>query len=126
LPATGVGSVAPLGRRFVALVVDCVVAALITSLFVHPNLAHPEQTNYWSLLTWFLISVVGVGFFAATPGMVLMRIAVARVDGASYVLPWRAAVRAVLVALIVPAVIWDVDRRGLHDKLVGTIVLMAR
>lgn len=126
LPATGVGSVASMGRRLVALVVDCVLATLVTSLFVRPDFAHPDHTNYWSLLTWFLITVVGVGFFAATPGMVLLRIGVARVDGASYVLPWRAAVRAVLVALVVPAVIWDGDRRGLHDKLVGTIVLISR
>jgi hypothetical protein len=31
-----------------------------------------------------------------------------------------------LVALIVPAVIWDADHRGLHDKATGTIVLTAR
>jgi len=34
-----------------------------------------------------------------------------------------AAARAALVALVVPAVIWDADHRGLHDKATGTIVL---
>ena len=126
LPATGVGSVAALWRRLLAFVIDCVFAALITSLFVHPDLAHPQTTNYWSVLTWFLITVIGIGFFAATPGMTLLRIRVARVDGADYVWPLRAAVRAVLVAFVVPAVIWDLDRRGLHDKVAGTIVLSIR
>jgi uncharacterized RDD family membrane protein YckC len=115
-----------MGRRLAALVIDCVLATLITSLFVHPDLTHPEHTNYWSLLTWFLITVVGTGFFAATPGMVMLGIGVARVDGASYVLPLRAALRALLVAFVVPAVIWDYDRRGLHDKVAGTIVLTTR
>lgn len=119
---------APLGRRLLALIVDCVLAALVTSLFVRPDLTHPNQlqtANYWSLLTWFLITVLGTCLFAATPGMVVFGLRVGRVTG-TILPPWRAAVRAVLVALIVPAVIWDVDRRGLHDKAAGTIVLTIR
>lgn len=118
---------AALWRRLVAFVVDCVLASLVTSLFVRQDFVHHTQSaNYWSVLTWFLITVIGIGFFAATPGMTLFGIRVARVDGSSYVLPWRAAIRAVLVALVVPAVIWDIDRRGLHDKAAGTIVLSIR
>jgi uncharacterized RDD family membrane protein YckC len=129
LPAVGPGSVAPLGRRLVALIVDCVLATLITTLFVRPSGLTPDHVqnlNYWSLLTWFLTTVVGTGFFGATPGMLLSRIQVARVDGGSMLLPLRAAVRAVLVALIIPAVVWDGDRRGLHDRAAGTIVLSSR
>jgi uncharacterized RDD family membrane protein YckC len=128
LPAVGPGSVAPLGRRLVALIVDCVVAALVTALFVRPDLAHPsavQTANYWSLLVWFLMTVVGTTLFAATPGMLLMGIRVARVSG-TILPPWSAAARAILIALIIPAVIWDVDRRGVHDKVAGTIVLTIR
>lgn len=124
LPATGVGAVAPLWRRAIAFVVDCVLAGVITSLFAHHDfLLRDQAANSWGVLTWFLITVIGVGFFAATPGMVLFGLRVARVDGAAYVFPVRAAVRAVLVLLIVPAVIWDHDRRGLQDKAAGTIVV---
>ncbi len=127
LPATGAGSVGSLWRRLVAFVVDCVLAAVITSVFAHRDFAlHDQAANSWSLLTWFLITVVGVAFFAATPGMVLFGLRVARVDGASYVFPLRAAVRAILVMLVVPAVIWDADRRGLHDRAAGTIVVTIR
>lgn len=120
---------APLGRRLVALFVDCVLATLITSLFVRIgtlSAAHVQYLNHWSLVTWFLITVVGTAFFATTPGMFLLGINVARVDGGSRLLPVRAAVRALLVAVLVPAVVWDRDRRGLHDKVVGTIVLSSR
>ena len=129
LPETGVGAVAGLGRRLLGFVVDCVVAALITSPFVQVHLASPNATqsaSYWSLLTWFVITVIGTGFFGTTPGMVLAGIRVARIDGRPMLGPWRAAIRAILVMLIVPAVIWDADRRGLHDKAAGTIVLAAR
>ncbi len=118
-----------MGRRLAALLVDCVLATLITSLFVHVQFARPDimQTlNYWSVLTWFVLTVAGTSFFGVTPGMVLLRLRLARVDGRPTLPPWRAATRAVLVALIVPAVIWDADHRGLHDKATGTMVLAAR
>jgi uncharacterized RDD family membrane protein YckC len=126
LPPAGPGSVASLGRRLIGLVVDCVLAELVTSLFVHPGgtlAQHAQTLNYWSLLTWVLITVIGTAFFGVTPGMLLAGIRVMRVDGAALLLPVRAIVRAVLVALIIPGVVWDGDRRGLHDRAAGTIVL---
>jgi uncharacterized RDD family membrane protein YckC len=118
-----------MGRRLVALIVDSVLASLVTSLFVHTGSLTPDHVqtlNYWSLVTWFLLNVIGIGFFAASPGMVLLGLRVARVDGASYVFPLRAALRTVLIALLLPAVVWDRDHRGLHDKAAGTIVLNIR
>jgi uncharacterized RDD family membrane protein YckC len=129
LPETGVGSVAPLGRRLVALIVDCVLAGLVTSLFSHPdftNTAAMQVQNYWSVLTWFVITVVGTSFFGFTPGMAALGFRVARLDGADMLLPLRALVRAALVAVIVPACVWDVDRRGLHDKATGTVAILMR
>jgi uncharacterized RDD family membrane protein YckC len=129
LPAEGPGSVAALGRRLLALIADCVLASLVTSLFVTPGFLQPQHAqtaNYWSLLVWFVITVAGTWLFAATPGMVLTGIRVARVGTATMLPPWRAALRALLVALVIPAVVWDVDRRGLHDKVAGTMVLTIR
>ena len=36
---------------------------------------------------------------------------------------WRPVVRTVLLCLVIPAVIWDADQRGLHDKAAGTVLL---
>jgi len=33
------------------------------------------------------------------------------------------AVRAVLLCLVVPAVVWDADGRGMHDRLAGTVIV---
>ncbi|HEX5401400.1 MAG TPA: RDD family protein [Pseudonocardiaceae bacterium] len=126
MPERGPGSIPSMGRRLLALIVDTVFATLVTSLFVHTGSLSPDHVqtlNYWSLVTWFLLNVIGVGFFAASPGMVLLKLRVARVDGASYVFPLRAAVRTVLIAVLLPAVVWDRDHRGLHDKVAGTIVV---
>jgi uncharacterized RDD family membrane protein YckC len=129
LAPAGPGSLAGLGRRLLALIIDIVLATLVTSLFVRPaslQPAHVQALNSWSLVTWLLITVVGTAFFAATPGMTVLGLRLARVDGGGLLLPLRAIVRAVLIAVVVPAVIWDGDRRGLHDKAAGTIVVSIR
>jgi uncharacterized RDD family membrane protein YckC len=39
--------------------------------------------------------------------------------------PWRPIVRSVMLALVIPAVIWDSDQRGFHDKIAGTVLIRA-
>jgi uncharacterized RDD family membrane protein YckC len=129
LPETGVGSVASMGRRFLAFVIDCVVAGLVAAAFVHPHLADPasmQAQNYWGVVAWLLIAAVGVAFFGTTVGTALLRVRVVRIDGKAMVGPLRAIPRAVLAALIIPAAIWNTDHRGLHDRLLGTIVVNVR
>ena len=46
-------------------------------------------------------------------------------DGAPIGLP-RAALRTLLLCLLIPALIWDRAGRGLHDKAAGTVVVRAR
>lgn len=36
---------------------------------------------------------------------------------------WRPLVRAVLIALVVPALLFDENQRGLHDRAAGTVLL---
>jgi uncharacterized RDD family membrane protein YckC len=121
LPETGPGSVATIGSKALALVVDVVLAALIAWAFTAPN----PPLN-WSLVPWFLISVITLSFFGFTPGMGALGIRAVRMDGAAMIGPIRAIPRTILVGVIVPAAIWDGDGRGLHDKVAGTIVLRMR
>ena len=121
LPEGGPGSVAPAGAKAGALLIDVLLAALVAGLFTAPDL--PKN---WSLLSWFLISVVAVSFFGFTPGMGALGIRAVRMDGAAMIGPIRAIPRTILVGLIVPAAIWDGDGRGLHDRAAGTIVLRMR
>ena len=36
---------------------------------------------------------------------------------------WRPAVRALLIAVVIPAVIWDRDERGMHDRVINTALV---
>jgi uncharacterized RDD family membrane protein YckC len=129
LPKTGPGSVAGRGARLAAFLLDLVVASLVTSLFVELDVARPEVMrtfNAWAVLVWFLISVGAVSLFGFTAGMFALGIRVVRVDGAQLVGPVRAAARAVMTAVILPAALIDANGRGLHDRAVGTVVVRTR
>jgi uncharacterized RDD family membrane protein YckC len=121
LPESGPGSVATLGSRGVALLIDAILAAFVAGLFTAPRL--PQN---WSLLSWFLITVVAVSFFGFTPGMGALGIRVVRMDGAAMVGPIRAIPRTIMAGLILPVLFMNADGRGLHDRVTGTIVLRFR
>jgi len=36
---------------------------------------------------------------------------------------WRPVVRSILLILVIPAIVWDSDQRGFHDKIAGTVLL---
>lgn len=116
LPRTEVAS---FGRRFVALLLDWALCTLVASLFVADLRANP-----WPQLGVFvLVHAFFVGLFGQTMGMALARIrCVSIADGGAIGIP-RALIRALLLALVIPAVISDGDGRGLHDRAAGSIVV---
>lgn len=121
LPREGMGSVASYGSRFLALVLDCLIAGAITWVFTAP-----EAPRNWSLITLFVIYTVSTAFLGRTPGMTFAGIGLAsEVEGRPLGLP-KAALRTVLLMLLIPAVVVDQNRRGMHDKVAGTIVINAR
>ena len=61
----------------------------------------------------------------ASMGQRLLGLRVVRLGGRPIGLP-RAFLRTLLVCLVVPAVVWDRDGRGMHDKLAGTAQLRLR
>jgi uncharacterized RDD family membrane protein YckC len=120
LPASGPGSAAGFGRRFAALAIDSVLSVLVALLFTRP-----EPPKLWSAAVLFLAYTFFVGFFAQTPGMRLLRIGCVRIsDGKPIGVP-RAALRALLLQLLLPAAVMDRDGRGWHDRAAGSVMVRA-
>jgi uncharacterized RDD family membrane protein YckC len=111
--------VAGFGRRLGALLIDWALCTLVASLLVDDLRANP-----WPQLGVFvLVHAFFVGLFGQTPGMWVARIrCVSTVDGGAIGLP-RAILRAILLALVIPAVISDGDGRGLHDRAARSIMI---
>ncbi|MGK5449235.1 RDD family protein [Streptomyces radiopugnans] len=118
LPQDGPGSIAPLGRRFGAIFVDWGLCMLIAyGLLTSGDLG---SAGNWALLVFAVLGVLTVGTVGSTPGKRLLGLRVVSVGGGRLTLP-RAVVRTVLLALAVPALVWDRDSRGLHDRLSGAV-----
>lgn len=123
LPEDGPGSVAGWGRRLVALFVDWLVASLIASAVVREPLWSGGNDLTWAqLLVFWLMSTLLVGLLGYTIGHRLLDLRVIRIDGNQVGL-LRALGRSLLICLVIPAVVYDRDRRGLHDKAAGTVVV---
>jgi uncharacterized RDD family membrane protein YckC len=128
LPEQGPGSLATTGQRLGAFVVDAVASGLVAGLFVQATGAGGAAGHLpgsWSLIPFAIDYVVGVLVAGRTLGMYLVGLRLVRVDRGAAVDPVRAVVRTALLSLLLPAVIWDRDGRGLHDRLTDTAVVRA-
>ncbi|MEU6367288.1 RDD family protein [Streptomyces sp. NPDC046931] len=119
LPKEGPGSVAGPGRRIGALAVDWGLCVLIAYGLITDGYT-PRTTPNWALLVFLVLSVLTVGTVGVTPGKRLFGIRVVAVD-TGRVAPLRALARTLLLCLAIPALIWDRDTRGLHDRLAKTV-----
>ncbi|MFL6099743.1 MAG: RDD family protein [Actinomycetales bacterium] len=124
LPAEGAGSVAGVGRRALAIVVDFFLCELIATLFgFRFGRATGDVRDFVPLMVFAVENLLLVGSVGSTVGHRLLGLRVVRVDGHGLPGPVRALVRSVLLCLVVPAVIWDRDQRGLHDRFAGTVLV---
>lgn len=127
LPFEGPGSIAKMGRRVVALFVDYTAASLIAAAFFGYRQFVEGQsvlTQFTPLIIFAVINIVFIPTILGTPGHRIMQLRVMRVDGA-WPGFWRPIIRTALLVIVIPAVIWDQDRRGLHDKFAGTVLVRA-
>ena len=74
------------------------------------------------LLTFGVATCLALGLTGATLGHRLFGLRLRRLPGA---LPGlgAAALRTLLLCLLIPAVVWDSDGRGLHDKAAKTVLV---
>ncbi len=121
LPAEGAGAVAGFGRRLAALAIDCLLSFFAALLFTRPQLP-----GVWSAVVLFAEYTLFVGFFGQTVGMRLLGIACVRLPDGGRLGLWRAAVRAALLQLFVPAVITDRNGRGWHDRAVESVMVRTK
>ena len=127
LPEDGPMSVAPMGRRMLALVVDWVLCYLIASSIVGHNVltvsdAHYQDASMLALLIFAVEVYLLTAVSGLTVGKRLLGIRTIRTDGSAPGFKW-AALRTALLICVIPACLSDRDLRGLHDRAADTIVV---
>jgi hypothetical protein len=116
LPLKGPRSTPTYVRRVLGLAVDWAICVGISIVFFDFN-------GLATLGVFVAISALGGFIFAGSPGHLVARIRIAPIKGGALGMLAPLA-RPVLIALVVPALITDSDLRGLHDRLVGTILVV--
>ncbi len=132
LPKEGPGSVARVGRRLVALLIDWFASSAVSAVFF--PLEEPVTGGILAgdplatLGIFFASTAILVALLGTTIGHRLVGIQVVRVRdlrGGAVRAPGVVAgvVRTLLLCLVVPAVMWFDDGRGLHDVAAGTAIV---
>jgi hypothetical protein len=114
LPEDGPRSVAGVGRRLGALVIDWLLCTVIALGVLHDQ--------YWTIAVFaaeIYLLTAATGF---SVGKRLLGMRVVRLDGKPVGFLWS-LVRLVLLLAVVPPLVFDKDLRGLHDKAAGTVVI---
>ncbi|WP_083986405.1 RDD family protein [Frankia sp. EI5c] len=124
LPVDGPGSVVGFGPRIIAFIVDGVLANLLVGLLYVVGVSAAADIRGLAVFGAFLLEeFVLISVAGQTIGMRLAGIRVIRArDGERQGWVWILA-RTLLLALLVPAFIWDRDLRGTHDRAAGTVVV---
>jgi uncharacterized RDD family membrane protein YckC len=123
LPESGPGSIARFGRRIGALLADWFIAYGLSALVMSLGLLSPNALSTAVLVVWFALGVVSVRLFGFTPGQLMLGLRVASIDHRIHVGVGRAAVRGLLIALVIPALFTDGDFRGYQDRFTNTAVV---
>jgi len=130
LPPEGPGSLAGFGARVVAILIDWVISLFIAAGLFGVPLPFSERpaTGGQSFIVLGVLAVMNValvGTIGTTIGHRIMGLQVRSVEGGrASVL--QAVSRTILLCLAVPAVVWDRDGRGLHDKVANTVIIRTR
>lgn len=110
------------GRRFLAILIDWCLASLTSLLFI-PTLT----SELLPLVIRHLIFIFQVALLTAltgsSAGQKLFGLRVVSWPDQGYLKPLPAFLRTIMIALVIPAVVYDVEGRGLHDRLARSVVV---
>lgn len=114
-PESGPGSVARIGRRVGALLVDWGIAMLISLIFF-------KADTTANLVIFAAMQMLFVGVTGHSIGHRIFGMQVQGMDGTA-VKPLTGIIRTLLICLVIPPLLSDSDQRGYHDRLGKTILV---
>jgi hypothetical protein len=110
-----------LARRFGALLVDWLLCVMLSYAlgYTASNAGGVPVAILVLEYTFF------IGLFTQTPGMYVTSLKCVSFTDGGRIGMLRAFLRGVLLALVIPALIMDAARRGLHDKAANSVMVAA-
>lgn len=121
-PERGPGSVARIPRRLLAFVLDWYLCYGLCLILLGPM---EGWRSLMAVVAFLVYQAVLVGAMGHTLGQWVCGMQVQTLGGQPVGFR-RAAVRALLVTLVVPVVLMDQDQRGLQDQANGSVLVRIR
>ena len=120
--SSGPGVPAGLGRRAGAIAIDWLVALLLARLI--PGAEYGSGDYALATLVIFAAEIILFTWLTGSSfGQRILGIVVVSESGGRLAL-WRIIVRTGLICIVIPALVYDSQRRGLQDLAVGSRVVM--
>jgi hypothetical protein len=111
-----------------ALFIDWTMSRLVVAAFLGQEVILPTADRQTGDVLFLPILVLGLEIWVLTTllggsaAQLMLGIVVRRVDGRP-LNTWNALIRTILLLLVIPPVVYNPDRRGLHDLAVGSIAV---
>jgi uncharacterized RDD family membrane protein YckC len=119
---TPVPETASWGRRVLALLVDWFACLGVAELLVQADILPGNPFGIYTLGFFVLESALFTALLGGSFGQLATRLRVVRADGGRLDVA-RALLRSVMIALVIPPLVFRPDGRGLHDMTVGSYVV---
>jgi uncharacterized RDD family membrane protein YckC len=126
LPERGPRSIARAPRRLVAVALDWAIATAISVVFftsgetVLERLGASNPTA--TLVAFAVLQLLFIPTLGGSLGHLALGMRVVPLK-TGWIGVLRPLARTALLCLFIPAVIWDRDQRGMHDRLAGTVLV---
>lgn len=118
---------ASFGRRLVALFVDWIACTFVVIAAVGlPAYSDDPSSSFLTLGLYVVEKTLFTWLAGGSFGQLATRLRVVRWPDGGRIELWRCALRAVLVGLMIPPLVFKPDGRGLHDLAAGCGVVPAR
>jgi uncharacterized RDD family membrane protein YckC len=125
MPREGTGSIGRFGRRLAGALIDWALCTLIAYALFDVPLPFTEVAgarSYVVLAVFAVEHLLLVGTLGYTLGHRIVGLQVRSMDRQA-ARPVQVLVRTLLLCLFLPAMFWDKDGRGFHDKAAGTLIV---
>jgi uncharacterized RDD family membrane protein YckC len=112
-------------RRILALFIDWTVSTLVVVALLGPSgWSDSRGSGFYTMGVFILESTVFTALLGGSFGKLVTRLLVVRNDGSGRPPDLlHALLRAALICLVVPPLVFKPDGRGLHDMVAGTITV---
>lgn len=126
LPTQGPGSPGSWPRRILAVLLDWVAGNLVAFVVAGGSVVWDAQSGlmWLPLICWYVLVVVSTALAGGSLGQLMLGLRVIHFGGRRINL-LVAAVRTLMIALVIPPLVFTNEGRGLHDLASNTAVVNA-